>query len=111
MTSNFPRPDLVEAASRKWSPLFKIPVEWPRSMAYAESRNIPTAVNRTTGAMGVLQILPDTATWLVASLKKVTIKPTTGPNAAKTPFGEEKSHEKTHDPRDPGNNGLHPARC
>ena len=68
--ANLPRPELVATASRKWSPVFKIPVAWLRSMAYAESRNVTAAVNKITGAMGVLQLLPDTAKWLIASLKK-----------------------------------------
>jgi soluble lytic murein transglycosylase-like protein len=70
LSMNLPRPGLVADTSRKWSPVFKIPVEWLRSQAYAESRNVTTAVNKTTGAMGVLQILPDTAKWLVTSLRK-----------------------------------------
>lgn len=68
--ANLPRPELVATLSRKWSPMFKVPVEWLRSMAYAESQNVTAAVNKTTGAMGVLQLLPDTTTWLVASLKR-----------------------------------------
>jgi len=69
-TSNFPQPELVATLSRKWSPVFKVPVAWLRSMAYAESRNVISVVNKTTGAMGVLQLLPDTAKWLVTSLRK-----------------------------------------
>ena len=68
--ANLPRPELVAAIARKWSPLFKVPVAWLRSMAYAESRNVTAAVNKVTGAMGVLQLLPETAKWLVTSLKK-----------------------------------------
>jgi soluble lytic murein transglycosylase-like protein len=67
------RPELVAAAARKWSTVFRVPVGWLRSMAYAESQNVPGAVNKVTGAMGVLQLLPDTATWLVASLKKTNL--------------------------------------
>ena len=64
------RPELVDAAARTWSKVFDVPVTWIRSQAYAESRNIPTAENSRTGAIGVLQILPDTAAWLVVSLMK-----------------------------------------
>lgn len=65
-----PEPALVAALARKWSPVFQVPVSWLRSQAWAESRNVPSAVNKSTGAMGVLQILPITAKWLVASLRK-----------------------------------------
>jgi soluble lytic murein transglycosylase-like protein len=63
-------PELVTALSNKWSPIFDTPVSWLRSQAYAESKNVLTAVNATTGATGVLQLLPETAEWLVKSLKK-----------------------------------------
>ena len=65
-----PEPALVAQLSKKWSPVFGVPVSWLRSQAWAESRNVTSAVNPTTGAMGVLQILPVTAKWLVASLRK-----------------------------------------
>jgi soluble lytic murein transglycosylase-like protein len=64
------RPEIVEASARTWASVFDVPVTWIRSQAYAESRNVPTAENARTGALGVLQILPSTAAWLVASLMK-----------------------------------------
>jgi soluble lytic murein transglycosylase-like protein len=64
------RPELVDVSARVWSGVFDVPVTWIRSQAYAESRNVPTAENSRTGALGVLQILPATAAWLVASLMK-----------------------------------------
>ena len=64
-------PELVARLSAKWSEIFdEVPVSWLRSQSYAESRNIPTAVNPNTGAAGVLQLLPVTAAWLVKSLRK-----------------------------------------
>ena len=63
-------PELVAQLSRKWSKVFETPVSWLRSQAYAESKNVLTAVNAMTGAVGVLQLLPETAEWLVKSLKK-----------------------------------------
>jgi len=63
-------PETVDELSRKWSRVFDTPVSWLRSQAYAESRNVLTAVNAVTGATGVLQILPATGRWLVESLRK-----------------------------------------
>jgi len=63
-------PELVAALSKKWSPIFDVPVSWLRSQAYVESKNVLDVVNPITGAAGVLQVLPDTALWLVKSLKK-----------------------------------------
>jgi soluble lytic murein transglycosylase-like protein len=65
-------PDIVAALSRKWSKVFSVPVAWLRSQAYAESKNVPTALNEITGAVGVLQIMPNTAEWLVTSLLRTT---------------------------------------
>jgi soluble lytic murein transglycosylase-like protein len=64
------RPELVDASARRWSHVFDVPISWIRSQAYAESRNVPTAENARTGALGVLQLLPSTAAWLVVSLMK-----------------------------------------
>jgi soluble lytic murein transglycosylase len=62
------RPVIVETLARKWGKVFQIPVSWIRSQAWAESKNVPAARNPRTGATGILQILPDTAEWLVTSL-------------------------------------------
>lgn len=64
-------PETVAALARKWSKVFKVPVSWIRSQAWAESRNVPTARNEVTGAAGVLQILPVTAEWLIKGLRKI----------------------------------------
>jgi Soluble lytic murein transglycosylase and related regulatory proteins (some contain LysM/invasin domains) len=63
-------PATVAALADKWNRVFSVPVSWIRSQAYAESRNIPTAENTTSGALGVLQLLPSTVAWLVPSLLK-----------------------------------------
>ena len=63
-------PELVARLSGKWSQIFGTPVSWLRSQAYAESKNVLSAVNAVTRAAGVLQVLPATAKWLVESLKK-----------------------------------------
>lgn len=63
-------PELVAKLSGKWSHVFDVPVSWLRSQAYAESKNVPDVVNAVTGATGVLQVLPETAEWLVKSLRR-----------------------------------------
>lgn len=65
-------PDTVAALAQKWSRVFAVPVSWLRSQAWAESRNVPTALNEVTGAAGVLQVLPVTAAWLAKSLQKTS---------------------------------------
>lgn len=64
------RPETVAALSSKWGRVFGVPRGWLRSQAYVESRNVPSAANRRTGALGILQILPATADWLIWSIKK-----------------------------------------
>jgi soluble lytic murein transglycosylase-like protein len=63
-------PETATALSVKWGRVFHVDKGWLRSQAYAESRNVPTAVNRHTGALGILQIMPATADWLVSSLRR-----------------------------------------
>lgn len=63
-------PATVAALAGKWGKVFAVPVSWIRSQSYAESRNVPTAENATSGALGVLQLLPTTVAWLVPSLLK-----------------------------------------
>jgi soluble lytic murein transglycosylase-like protein len=63
-------PELVAKLAGKWSRVLDVPVSWLRSQAYAESKNVPSAVNPVTGAAGVLQVLPETAAWLVKSLRR-----------------------------------------
>ena len=63
-------PATVATLAGKWSTVFDVPVSWIRSQAYAESRNVLTALNDVTGAAGVMQVLPKTADWLVESLRK-----------------------------------------
>ena len=63
-------PDTVKELAAKWSKVFKIPISWIRSQAYAESKNVLRAQNEGSGAMGVLQILPGTAGYLLKSLRK-----------------------------------------
>jgi soluble lytic murein transglycosylase-like protein len=73
-------PATVAKLAGKWGSVFKIPVTWIRSQAYAESRNVPTVMGPTlqrknkppTNAYGVLQLLPETAIWLVKSLASTT---------------------------------------
>jgi soluble lytic murein transglycosylase-like protein len=64
------RPELVNELAHKWSPVFDVPVSWVRSQAYAESRNVLTAENSRTGALGVLQLMPATAMELLTRLMK-----------------------------------------
>lgn len=63
-------PETVARLASKWHKVFGVPVSWIRSQAYAESRNVPTAQNESSGALGVLQLLPATVAWLVPSLMK-----------------------------------------
>lgn len=63
-------PDVVNQLAAQWGSVFGVSKTWIRSQAYAESKNVPTIINATTGAMGIMQILPRTAEWLVAGLKK-----------------------------------------
>jgi soluble lytic murein transglycosylase-like protein len=63
-------PETIAALAGKWHKVFGTPVSWIRSQAYAESQNVPTAENATSGALGVLQLLPKTVAWLVPSLMK-----------------------------------------
>jgi len=67
-----PQPGAVNALARKWSKIFHLPKSWIRSQAWVESKDIPTATNPATGAMGVMQIMPRTYAWLLPSLKRTT---------------------------------------
>lgn len=60
----------AQSLAHKWSHVFDVPVSWIRSQTYAESRDAPDAENERTGALGLLQVLPSTAAWLVVSLVK-----------------------------------------
>ena len=63
-------PELVASLASKWGGVFDVPVSWIRSQAYAESKNVPTARNERTEASGLMQLLPETAEWLISSLRK-----------------------------------------
>ena len=63
-------PGTVKELAIKWSKVFKVPVSWIRSQAYAESKNVLQAKNETSGAIGVLQILPNTARDLLKSIRR-----------------------------------------
>jgi soluble lytic murein transglycosylase-like protein len=63
-------PEIVNELAEKWGSVFGVSKTWIRSQAYAESKNVPTVINAVTNAMGLMQILPRTAEWLVHGLKK-----------------------------------------
>ena len=67
-------PATVERLARKWGKVFGVPAMWLRSQAYAESKNVLTSRNPRSGATGVLQLIPNTAEWLVTSLERTSFR-------------------------------------
>jgi soluble lytic murein transglycosylase-like protein len=63
-------PDFVVALAEKWGRVFGVPREWLCSQAFVESSNDPSKVNRKTGAMGLLQVMPLTAAWHIENLRQ-----------------------------------------
>jgi soluble lytic murein transglycosylase-like protein len=64
-------PDFVIDLAQKWGSVFGVSREWICSQAFVESSNDPSKVNRKTGAMGLLQLMPLTAAWHIENLKRL----------------------------------------
>jgi soluble lytic murein transglycosylase-like protein len=64
-------PEFVVELAEKWGKVFGVPREWICSQAFVESRNDPSAVNRRTGAVGLMQVMPMTAVWHIENLKRL----------------------------------------
>jgi soluble lytic murein transglycosylase-like protein len=64
-------PEFVVELAEKWGQVFGVPREWICSQAFVESANDPSSVNRKTGAMGLMQVMPMTAVWHIENLKRL----------------------------------------
>jgi soluble lytic murein transglycosylase-like protein len=64
-------PDFVVELAEKWGQVFDVPREWLCSQAYVESKNDPTRINKRTGALGLLQVMPKTALWHISKLARI----------------------------------------
>jgi len=64
-------PDFVVELAEKWGKVFGVPRDWICSQAFVESSNDPSSINRKTGAMGLLQVMPMTAVWHIENLKRL----------------------------------------
>jgi soluble lytic murein transglycosylase-like protein len=65
-------PDFVVELAEKWGEVFDVPREWLCSQAFVESRNDPSRINKRTGALGLLQVMPKTALWHITKLARIS---------------------------------------